>query len=101
VQQARDTVHNALSKFSSPPDPIKMPLASKQLVSYQNREWIYTLLMTLWTSNMKAIMQCYEELHDQDGVVLWFCFLTHFAGTTTENLIEAYSHLTETKIQLS
>jgi hypothetical protein len=78
-----------------------MPLASKQLVSYQNREWIYTLLMTLWTSNMKAIMQCYEELHDQDGVVLWFCFLTHFAGTTTENLIEAYSHLTETKIQLS
>jgi hypothetical protein len=76
VQQARDTVHNALSKFSSPPDPVKMPLASKQLVSYQNREWIYTLLMTLWTSNMKAIMQCYEELHDQDSVVLWFCFLT-------------------------
>jgi hypothetical protein len=101
VQQARDTVRNALSKFSSPPNSVKMPLASKQLVSFQNREWIYTLLMTVWTSNMKAIMQPYEELHDQDGIVLWFCFLTHFAGTTTENLIEAYSHLTETKIQLS
>ncbi len=36
VQQARHTVCNALSKFSSPPDPVKMPLASKQLVSYQN-----------------------------------------------------------------
>jgi hypothetical protein len=58
MQQARNTVRNALSKFSSPPDPVKMPLASKQLVSFQNREWIYTLLMTVWTSNiMKAIMQ--------------------------------------------
>jgi hypothetical protein len=101
MQQARDNIRNALLKFSSPPDPIKMPLASKQLVSFQNREWIYTLLMTVWTSSMKAIMQRYEEVHDQDGVVLWFCFLKHFAGTTTENLIKAYSHLTETKIQLS
>jgi hypothetical protein len=43
----------------------------------------------------------YQELHDNDGVVLWFCFLTHFAGTTTENLIVDYSQLTETKLQLS
>jgi hypothetical protein len=101
MQQACDTIRTALHKFSSPPDPVKMPLASKQLVFFQNREWIYTLLMTVWSSNMKAIMQRYEEVHDQDGVILWFCFLNHFAGTTTENLIEAYSHLTENKIQLS
>jgi hypothetical protein len=101
MQQARDTIRTALNKFSSPPDPVKMPLASKQLVSFQNREWIYTLLMTVWSSNMKAIMQRYEEIHDQDSIILWFCFLTHFSGTTTINLIEAYSHLSETKIQLS
>jgi hypothetical protein len=50
---------------------------------------------------MKTIMLHYQELHDQDEVVLWFCFLQHFAGTTVENLIEAYSQLSETKIQLS
>ncbi len=46
-------------------------------------------------------MLCYQELHDQDGVVLWFCFLTHFAGTTTENLIIAYSQLSDTKLQIA
>ncbi len=78
-----------------------MPLASRQLVSFQNRHWIYVLLMSVWSASMKAIMLRYQELHDQDGVVLWYCFLQHFAGTTIENLIEAYSQLSETKIQLS
>jgi hypothetical protein len=77
-----------------------MPLASKQLVSFQNRQWLYILLMTVWSAGMKTLMLCYQELHDQDGVVLWYCFLQHVAGTTIENLIEAYSQLSETKIQL-
>jgi hypothetical protein len=101
VQQARDDIRHALKKFSSPPDPVKMPLASQQLVSFQNRQWLYTLLQNTWTVNMKTIMLRYQELHDQDGVVLWYCFLTHFAGTTTENLIIAYSQLSETKLQLA
>jgi hypothetical protein len=101
LQQARDEIRNALKKFTTAPDPIKMPLASKQLVSFQNRQWLYALLQNFWTINMKTIMLRYEELHDQDGVVLWFCFLTHFAGTTTENLIIAYSQLSETKLQLA
>jgi hypothetical protein len=50
---------------------------------------------------MKTTMLRYQELHDQDSVVLWYCFLQHFAGTTIENLIEAYSQLSENKIQLS
>ena len=33
VQDARDKISSHLQKFSSPPDPVKMPLASKQLVS--------------------------------------------------------------------
>jgi hypothetical protein len=101
VQDARDLIRNNLKQFSSPPDPKKMPLASQQLVSFQNRQWIYILLMSVWTAAMKTIMLCYQELHDQDGVVLWYCFLQHFAGTTVENLIEAYSELSENKIQLS
>ena len=101
LQQAQDDIQSALQKFTSVPDPIKMPLASKQLVSFQNRQWLYTLLQNVWTFNMKTIMLRYQELHDQDGIVLWFCFLTHFAGTTTENLIIAYSQLSETKLQLA
>ncbi len=50
---------------------------------------------------MKVIMQRYQELHDQDVVLLFFLFLQHFAGTTTENLIEAYSQLSDSKLQLS
>jgi hypothetical protein len=101
LQQARDKIQTSLQKFTSPPDPTKMPLASKQLVSFQNRQWIYVLLQTVWTSTMKAIMSRFHELHDQDGVILWFCFLQRFAGTTRENLIEAYSQLSESKLQLS
>jgi hypothetical protein len=101
MQAARDNIRNALKKFTSAPDPIKMPLASQQLVSFQNRQWIYTLLQNVWSINMKTIMLRYQELHEQDGVILWYCFLTHFAGTTTENLIIAYSQLSETKLQLA
>jgi len=88
-------------KFTTPPDPVKMPLASKQLVSFQNHQWIYVLLQTVWAASMKAIMSKYQELHDNDGVILWFCFLQHFLGTTTTNLIEAYSQLSETKLQIT
>jgi hypothetical protein len=50
---------------------------------------------------MKVIMSHFHELHDQDGVILWFCFLQHFAGTNHENLVETYSQLLESKLQLS
>lgn len=78
-----------------------MPLAAKKLVSFQNCQWIYILLQMICTAHMKTIMSRYQELHEQDGIILWFCFLQHFAGTTTENLIEAYSQLSENKMQLS
>ncbi len=50
---------------------------------------------------MKATMQRYHEVHAKDGVVLWYCFLKHFADTSTENLIEAYNQLSESKLKLS
>jgi hypothetical protein len=39
--------------------------------------------MSVWSTGMKTLMLCYQELHDQDGVVLWY-----------------YSQLLETKLQL-
>jgi hypothetical protein len=101
LQQTSDVIRSALQKLSLKPDPVKNPTASEHLVSFQNREWLCTLLQSVWTSNMKPIMQHYYELHDQDGVVLWFCFLNHFACTTTENLIIAYSQLSKSKLKLS
>jgi len=101
LQATRDKIRTSLQKFSTPPDPKTMPLASQQLVSFQNRQWIYALLQNVWGPTMKTIMLRYQEAHDKDGVLLWFCFLKHFAGTTVENLIEAYSLLTESKLQLS
>jgi hypothetical protein len=56
--------------------------------------------MTFWTSAMKTIMLGYQELHDNDGIALWYCFLQHFAGTIIENLIEAYYQLSESKLHL-
>jgi hypothetical protein len=56
--------------------------------------------MTVWTSAMKTIMLGYQELHDNDGIALWYCFLQHFAGTIIENLIEVYYQLSESKLHL-
>jgi hypothetical protein len=100
LQETRDTIHDNLKTLTTAPDPKKQPQASKYLVSFQNRQWLFVLLQNVWTVNTKAIMQRYEELHGNDGVILWFCFLKQFAGTTTENLIEAYSQLSESKLQL-
>lgn len=50
---------------------------------------------------MKTIMLQYQELHDQDGVILWYCFLMHFARTTIENLILACSQVSESELQLA
>jgi len=100
VQAARDRVRNQVEKFTSIPDPVKMPLSSQALVSFQNREWIYVLLMNVWSLTMQAIMNRYQEAHDQDGVVLWFCFLQEFSGTTTANIIQAHAMLLDAKLQL-
>jgi hypothetical protein len=100
IQGACDKIRTNLQKFSLPPDPVKMPLAPKHLVSFQNHRWIYVLLMTIWTPALETIMLRYQELHYSDSIVLWYCFLQHFAGTTIETLIEAYSHLSKNKLHL-
>jgi hypothetical protein len=46
------------------------------------------------------MMQLNHEAHEQDGVVLCFCFLKHCASRTNENLIEAFSQLSDSKLKL-
>jgi hypothetical protein len=67
IQGAHDKIRTNLQKFSLPPDPVKMLLAPKHLVSFQNYQWIYVLLMTIWMSAMKTIMLRYQELHDNNS----------------------------------
>ena len=100
VQAARDKVRKTVESLTATPDPKKMPLTAQHLVSYQNRDWIYVLLMNVWSLAMQAIMNRYQEHHGQDGVVLWFCFLKEFAGTTTANVIQANAMLMDAKLQL-
>jgi hypothetical protein len=47
------------------------------------------------------MMQLNHEAHEQDGAVLWFCFLEHCASITNENLIEASSRLSDSTLKLS
>ena len=101
LQQARDINKSIVLQQTSRPNPTKMPIAAKNLVSFQNRSWIYVLLQTVWTAAMKVIMSKYQEVHDNDGVILWFCFLHHFAGTAKENISQACALLTENKLRLS
>jgi hypothetical protein len=99
VTAARDYIRGVVKTISLPPtDPTSIEALAT--VSFQNRQMIYTLLTNSWTVDMKAIMSKYLETHGRDGVVLYYCFLKHFAGTTTEHLIEAYQMLTENRMQL-
>jgi hypothetical protein len=101
VIAARTSVRNSVNQLTATPDPKKMPLTSQKLVSYQNRDWMYVLLMSVWSLTMQAIMDRYQETHEQDGVMLWFCFLQEFAGTTTANVIQANAMLLDTKLQMN
>jgi hypothetical protein len=82
-------------------DPRKNPDDAQKLVTFQKWQWIYCLLQSFWTPNMKTTMQEYQKVHDNDGVILYFCVLTHFAGTNAKNIREAYSQLSESIVILS
>jgi hypothetical protein len=99
VQQVRDIIQHTTNNLHTKPKVGS--LESKHLTSFQNRMWFYDLLLSSWTENMLSVMSKYLENHDGDGVVLYYCFLKHFAGATKANIIAAYAELTEAKVQLS
>jgi len=98
VQLVCDIVRKSATNLHTKPKAGS--IESEHLTSFQNRMWIYDLLLSSWTENMLSIMSKYLENHDGDGVVLYYCFLKHFAGATKANIIAAYAELTEAKVQL-
>ena len=98
VQQVHDIVRKTVNNLQTKPKAGS--INSEHLTSFQNRMWLYDLLLSSWTENMLSVMSKYLENHDGDGVVLYYCFLKHFAGATKANIIVAYAELTEAKVQL-
>jgi hypothetical protein len=98
VQQVRNIIRKTVDNLHSKPKAGS--IESEHLTSFQNRMWLYDLLLSSWTENMLSTMSKYLENHDGDGVVLYYCFLKHFAGATKANIIAAYAELTEAKVQL-
>jgi hypothetical protein len=99
VQQVRDIIRNTMNNLHTKPKVGSFE--SKHLTSFQNRMWFYDVLLSSWTENMLSVMSKYLENHGGNGVVLYYCFLKHFAGATKANIIAAYAELTEAKVQLS
>jgi hypothetical protein len=54
------------------------------LIFFQNCQWIHVLLQMTWIGEMMIMIQHCPELYDQDGVILYYLFLQHFAVTTSE-----------------
>ena len=52
-------------------------------VSYQNRQCIYTMLVGDWSDEVKLVMGKYLEVHQNDGITLYYLFCQHYAGTAT------------------
>jgi hypothetical protein len=99
VQAAHDLVRKTVKSIRSPSKAGSRE--AKCLVSFQNRGWLYDLLLGSWTPKMVSLMSKYLECHDKDGVVLLYCFIKHFAGATKESIIDAYRQLTESRVQFS
>jgi len=98
VQQVHDIVRQTTKNLHNKPKANS--IESDHLTFFQNRMWFYDLLLGSWSDNMLSTMSKYLEHHDGDGVVLYYCFLKHFAGATKANIIAAYADLTEAKVQL-
>jgi hypothetical protein len=97
IQAMRDIVRRTVKVIRAKPKAKSKE--AEHLVSYQNRQWLYDLFMNSWSASMTSTMSKYLESHDGDGVVLLYCFILHFAGASTENIIQAYQQLTETVFQ--
>lgn len=98
VRQVHDIIRKTVKNLQSKPKAGSVE--SEHLTSFQNRMWFYDLLLSSWTDNMLSTMSKYLENHDGNGVVLYYCFIKHFAGATKANIIAAYGKLTKAKVQL-
>jgi hypothetical protein len=101
VKLARDSVRHCVDQMITLAwDPLSLDAIA--LVSYQNQQCIFTMLVGAWSNKVKLVMGKYLEVHQNNGgVTLFYVFCQHYARSTTEHLIKAYSQLTEFKVQLN
>jgi hypothetical protein len=98
VKATRDEVHatvNALNRVPTAHDPATIHFASKQ-----HHSWIHEFIRNSITSNVWSTLEAYDEDHDGDDIVLYYCFLQEFSGTTREALVLAKEALHPMKLQL-
>jgi len=99
VKSTRDEIHCTVVALDHVPtacDPAAVYFAFKQY-----RSWIAEFIKNSITSNDRLMLEAYEEYHDGDGVVLFFCFLQEYSGATREALVLAEEALHPLKLSLS
>jgi hypothetical protein len=95
LDEARRTI-TVLDCVPTAQDPAAPHYASKQ-----HHSWIAEYIKNSITSTVRATLDAYEEDHDGDGIVLFFCFLQEFLGATREALVLAEEALNPMKLRLS
>jgi hypothetical protein len=97
VKATRDEVRatvNALDRVPTARDPTASHFASKQ-----HQSWIHEFIRNSITLNVRSTLEAYDEDHDGDGIVLYYCFLQEFSGATREALVLAEEALHPMKFQ--
>jgi hypothetical protein len=98
VKVTQNEVHATIAVLDCVPtahDPASIHFALKQHCS-----WIEELIKSSNTSNVHLALEAYAEDRDGDGVVIFFCFLQEFLGTSIEALVLAEEALHLKLIQM-
>ncbi len=85
VKAAYDEIHctvAALDRIAPARNPAATYYASKQ-----HHSWISEFIKKSIMSNVHSTLEAYDEDHDGDGVVLFYCDLQEFSIATREALV--------------
>ena len=99
VKATRDAIRQTVAALDRV--PTARDRAAPHYASKQHRSWIAEFIKNSISSTVRSTLDAYEEDHDGDGVVLYYCFLQEFSGATREALVLAEEALHPLKLSLS
>jgi hypothetical protein len=99
VKATRDAICHTVAALDR--IPTAHDRAAPHYASKQHCSWIAEFIKNSITSTVQSTLDDYEEDHDGDGVVLFYCFLQEFSGATHEALVLAEEALHPLKLSLS
>jgi len=99
VKATRDAICQTVAALDRV--PTARDRAAPHYASKQHRSWIAEFIKNSISSTVRSTLDAYEEDHDGDGVVLYYCFLQEFSGATREALVLAEEALHPLKLSLS